>query len=152
MTINDFEDVRIGEHLKASGLLDGFTDINGQLKSAPALFYSEIDLTKLQANQRAVLIRQVGGITNGDDEIFYSQYTYNISVFGRKGLQDSGIVKGYAKQIRQWLLENYNSESQCIISISTRGVAGPFITDCDRRVYEISINARFDVDSSKYNS
>ena len=143
VVITDFEDVRIGRHLAGSNLLANFTDINGQIKTSPSLFYSEIDLTKLQANQRGMLIRQSGGITNTSTESFYDEYNYTISIFSRAGLADSGITKGYAKQLRLWLKNNARNDSECIFDISTQGVSGPFITEDDRRVYEIGLLVRF---------
>ena len=146
MTIDDFEDLRVGNHLSTSGLLSGFTDINGNLKAEPVLYFSEIDLTALQANQRAVLIRQTGQITNPSTEIFYDEYNYIISIFSRVGPDDSGISKGYAKQIRQWLRANPKDSSQCIIDLYTSGVVGPYITDEGRRVYEVPITVKFSID------
>lgn len=146
VTIEDFEDKRIHNHLEASKLLGGFSDINGQRKSAPVVYLSEIDLTELQANQRGLLIRQTGGINNPATEIFYDEYNYQISVFGRVGIEDSGIAKGYAKQIRQWLRKNPSNIDNCIMDIQTAGVSGPTITADGRRVYDIGLTVKFNID------
>ena len=146
VTIEDFEDLRIKNHLEKSNLLKGFNDINGQRKSAPAIYVSEIDLTELQANQRGLLIRQTGGINNPATEIFYDEYNYQISVFSRVGINDSGIAKGYAKQIRQWLRANPSSLDNCIMDIQTTGVNGPTITADSRRVYDIGLTVKFNID------
>lgn len=143
--IENFEEVRLLEHVKTSGLLDGFTDINGQRKSAPKLYVSEIDLTELQNNQRAVFFRLDGGDQLGDAAAKFEQYPVSIYVFGRKGKDDAGIVKGYAKDIARWLRDNYSNADQCITNIQSLSFNGPQITEDSRRVYTINLIVKFTV-------
>lgn len=142
-TVADFEEVRVLEHVKTSGLLDGFTDINGQLKAAPKLFVSEIDLSTLQANQRAVLFR-----TSGNDQLQQTVLTmtekpFSIFVFGRVGIEDAGIIKGYAQDLESWIRQNPSNLDQCIVDIQSLSFNGPFQDETSRRIYEINLLVKF---------
>ena len=58
----NFEDVRLLNHIKTSGLLTSFTDCFGNPQGATDSTSGMIDLTKLAGNKRAVFVR-----TNSND-------------------------------------------------------------------------------------
>ena len=54
------------------------------------------------------------------------------------------IVKGLAMDMETWLKANV-TDGECIFNITSSGVAGPFIFDDSRRVYEINLLVGFNI-------
>lgn len=142
-TIADFEEVRLYEHLKTSGLTAGFTDVNNVAQPAPKIFISEYDDTELDANERAILFRVSGQDQLGDNANGHTQVPFSVTVFSCNNKSDSGITRGYAEDINDWLKQNFTSDDQCILSIQSFGVSGPFYGGESRREYTINLIVRF---------
>ena len=64
-TIANFEEVRLLEHIKSSGLLTSFTDCFGNAQGTTDSVSGMIDLTNLADNKRAILVRQNGSDSFG---------------------------------------------------------------------------------------
>jgi len=144
-TIANFEDVRLLEHIKTSGLLTSFTDAFGNAQGATPSVSGSIDLTKLGSNERAVLVRRNGGDAFGRPYLCIDEYPMLVVVFSKAEDNDLAIANGLAKDIRNWLIDNYQSSDQCIMAISTRGVSPPLYTEDSRAVFEIPLNVKFNV-------
>ena len=142
-SIDNFEEVRLYKHLKTSGLTAGFTDVNGDSQPAPKIFISEYDDSELAANERALLFRVTGQDQLGDNANGHTQAPFSINVFSKDNKQDSGIARGYAEDINDWLKQNFTSDEQCILSIQSFGVSGPFYGGESRREYTINLIVRF---------
>lgn len=144
-TLANFEDVRLLEHIKTSGLLTSFTDCFENPQGATESTAGSIDLTKLAPNERAVLVRRNGGDSFGRPYLGMDEYPMLVAVFSKAEDNDLAIANGLAKDIRKWLIDNYKSSDQCIMAISTRGVSPPLYTEDSRAVFEISLNVKFNV-------
>ncbi len=142
-SVSDFEEVRMYYHLKTSGLTAGFTDINSTSQPAPKVFVSEYDDTELGPNDRALLFRVTGQDQIADNANGHIQVPFSITVFSRNNKNDSGIARGYAEDINKWLKQNFTSTAQCIMSIQSFDVAGPFYGGESRREYTINLIVRF---------
>lgn len=142
-SIDNFEEVRLYKHLKTSGLTAGFTDVYGNAQPAPKIFISEYDDTELGANERALLFRVTGQDQLGDNANGHIQVPVTINVFSKDNKQDSGIARGYAEDINNWLKQNFTSDDECILSIQSFGVSGPFYGGESRREYTINLIVKF---------
>ena len=144
-TIANFEEVRLLEHIKSSGLLTSFTDCFGNTQGATDSGTGMIDLTRLGSNERAILVRQNGSDSFGRPYQGIIDVPMLIAVFSKANDEDLPITKGFATDIYKWLIDNYFSSSQCITSISTRGVSNPLFTEDSRAVFEINLIVKFNV-------
>lgn len=144
-TIANFEDVRLLEHIKTSGLLTSFTNAFGNAQGATPSTTGAIDLTKLAPNSRAVLVRRNGGDAFGRPYQGFTEYPMLIAVFSKAEDNDLAITNGLANDIYKWLITNYQSSDECIMAISTRGVSPPLYTEDSRAVFEISLTVKFNV-------
>lgn len=144
-TIANFEDVRLLEHIKTSGLLTSFTDAFGNAQGATDSDTGMIDLNELANNKRAVLVRRNGGDSFGRPYQGFTEYPMLVVVFSKVGDEDSAIANGLANDIYRWLITNYQSSDECIMSISTRGVSPPLYTEDSRAVFEIALNVKFNI-------
>ncbi|HBF46198.1 MAG TPA: hypothetical protein DDW91_06860 [Shewanella frigidimarina] len=144
-TIANFEDIRLLEHIKTSGLLTSFTDCFGNAQGATDSVAGNIDLTNLDANKRAVLVRRNGGDSFGQPYQSITEYPMLIVVFSKVVDSDLAIANGLANDIYRWLITNYQSPSQCIMAISTRGVSTPLYTEDSRAVFEIPLTVKFSI-------
>lgn len=141
----NFEDIRLLEHIKASGLLTSFTDAFDNPQGATPSVPGSIDLTKLEPNERAVLVRRNGGDSFGRPYLGIDEYPMLVVVFSKAEDSDLAIANGLAKDIRKWLIDNYQSSDQCIMAISTRGVSPPLYTEDSRAVFEIPLTVKFNI-------
>ena len=144
-TLANFEDVRLLEHIKTSGLLTSFTDAFGNTQGATPSVSGSIDLTKLAPNSRAVLVRRNGGDAFGQPYQGFTEYPMLIAVFSKAEDNDLAIANGLANDIYKWLIDNYQSSDECIMAISTRGVSPPLYTEDSRAVFEIALNVKFNL-------
>lgn len=144
-TIANFEDVRLLEHIKTSGLLTSFTDAFGNTQGATDSDTGMIDLNELANNKRAVLVRRNGGDTFGRPYQGFTEYPMLVVVFSKVGDEDLAIANGLANDIYKWLINNYQSSDECIMGISTRGVSNPLFTEDSRAVFEIPLTVKFNV-------
>ena len=142
-SIDNFEEVRLYNHLKTSGLTAGFTDVYGNAQPAPKIFISEYDDTDLDANERALLFRLLGDDQVGDNANGITEFPFAINVFSKDDKQDSGVTRGYAEDVSKWLKDNFFSDDECILSIQTRKVSGPFYGGGSRREYTINLIVKF---------
>lgn len=144
-TIANFEDVRLLEHIKTSGLLTSFADAFGNAQGATPSVSGSIDLTKLAENSRAVLVRRNGGESFGQPYQSFAEYPMLVVVFSKAEDSDLAIANGLANDIYRWLITNYQSSDECIMAISTRGVSPPFYTEDSRAVFEIPLTVKFNI-------
>ena len=150
ITLADLEVPQIEAHLRTGGFLAPFTDIFGNAQSAPKFQPYEVDLTSVTPNQRVVLIRDTGGVTNPQTRVLFKMRNMTISVFSKSGLTDLMVVKGLTEQMEKWLVAN-PFDSGCITNIVSSGVSGPFTTDDSRRVFEINLNVTFSINQPQFN-
>lgn len=144
-TIANFEDVRLLEHIKTSGLLTSFTDAFGNAQGATESDSGSIDLPSLDPNKRAVLVRKNGNDAFGQPYLGFSEYPMLVVVFSKATRSDKAIANGLANDIRKWLITNYQSSDECIMSISTRGVSPPLYTEDSRAAFEITLTVKFNI-------
>ena len=143
-TINGLEESQLRAHLVSGGFLTSFTDIYQENQPAPVVQLQEIDETKINKNQRAIMIRTTGNITNPTTRYQYKERTMTIVVLGNQGKQDRVIIKGLADDMEEWLVAN-PQDGNCIFNIVSSGVNGPFIYDSSRRAYEINLSVSFNI-------
>lgn len=142
--LSELEVSQLEAHLITSGLLGGFTDLFGDTQPEPMIHINELRLDNLEANQRAVMIRTVGGVSNPTTRHQIKQRNMMISVVGMQSEDDSIIVNGFAEDIESWLVNN-PFDGMCLSNISSSGVSGPFTTEDSRRVYDISLLVTFNI-------
>lgn len=144
-TIANFEDVRLLEHIKTSGLLTSFTDALGNAQGPTDSEAGRIDFPNLAANKRAVLVRKNGPDSFGQPYQNLAEYPMLIAVFSKADNNDMAITNGLANDIYKWLIVNYQSSDECIMAISTRGVSPPLYTEDSRAVFEINLRVKFNI-------
>jgi hypothetical protein len=142
--ITDLEESQLEQHLVAGGFLSAFTDIFGNTQVAPVTQMLEFDLTDVGANDRVVMIRNVGNVNNPATNTLFTQRNMLIAVVGNTSANDSLIVKGLAMDMETWLKANV-TDGNCIFNITSSGVSGPFIFDDSRRVFEINLLVGFNI-------
>jgi len=141
--LSDFECERLLNHIKSSGLLDGFTDHKGNAQPAMPSTANIIDMTALDANSRALQVRLSGNDQFASGSIGMSQYPCSVYIFGKAQLSDTNIVNSFTSALKDWLRVNYTNNDECIISIQTLGKGGPFILSDNRPYFEIPLIVRF---------
>ena len=142
--IADLEEEQLKQHLIAGGFLTAFTDIKGNAQPAPKTQMLEFDLTDITPSDRVIMIRNVGNVSNPATNTLFTQRNMLIAVVGNTSAADSLIVKGLAMDMETWLKANV-TDGECIFNITSSGVAGPFIFDDSRRVFEINILVGFNI-------
>lgn len=141
----DFESERLLNHIKTSGLLDGFTDYKGDAQPALISMTGYIDLTTFPADERACMVRLTGQEQFAEGSIPQLQYPVSIFLFGKKvGMEGTevGTLNGLAADLVKWIRENYRSDTQCINAIQSFGKGGPFM-DESRPYMEIPLIVKF---------
>ena len=149
MSLQNLEVTQLENHLRSGGFLDGFTDVFNEQQPAPNLQINELRLDNLPANERALMIRTTGGITNPSTRHQIKQRSMAVYVVGMQGEGDSIIVNGYADEIERWLVAN-PQDGACLSNISSSGVSGPDITEDSRRVYEINMLVTFNINRPNF--
>lgn len=144
MTIADLEVPQLEQHLRTGGFLTTFTDILGNAQPSPIFQAYEIDLTIAKPDDRIVMIRETGGVSNVATRVLFKQKNMVISVIGKAGVSDLIIVKGLAQDMEEWLTANVQ-DGMCLTNIVSSGTSGPFITEDSRRVFEINLNVTFNI-------
>lgn len=144
-TLANFEDIRLLEHIRTSGLLTSFTDAFGNAQGATPAVAGSIDLTKLSPDSRAVLVRRNGGDAFGQPYQGFTEHPMLVVVFSKAQDDDLAIANGFANDIYKWLIANYQSSDECIMAISTRGVSPPLYTEDSRAVFEIPLTVKFNI-------
>lgn len=147
-TVADLEVKQLENHLVAGGFSGPFTGINSGSQPAPVLQPFEMDLTRLSANDRAVMIRNSGSIVSST-RVFFKERPMLIAVIGKQGVGDRIVVNGLADDMEAYLVGNPTDDG-CITNITSSGVTGPFITDDGRRVFEISLVVRFNINLPEF--
>jgi len=143
-SIADLEVEQIKQHLIAGGFLAPFTDIFGDPQPAPVVQENEVDLTSVNNDDRVVMIRTTGGITNPANRTLYKERLMMVMVAGKVGEQDSVIANGLADDMEQYLMAN-PTDGECLFNIVSSGVTGPMGSEDNRRVYEINFVASFNI-------
>ena len=144
-SISDLEVEQVRQHLITGGFLAAFTDIYGNAQPAPVTQMNEIDLVALEDDDRAVMIRTIGGVENPQTRTFFKDQFIMVLVVSKVGVSDSIIANGLADDMEKWLMAN-PSDGQCMFNIVSNGVTGPSITEDSRRVYEVNFTASFNID------
>lgn len=139
----DFESQRVLNHIRSSGLLDGFTDFKGETQPACNSCSGMVDLTELPSDQRLLQVRLAGNDQIADGSVNFSQYPVSVYVFGKTNLDDASIVNGLTDDIRNWLRKNFASADECIIAIQVLGKGGPYPMDDSRPYCEIPLIVKF---------
>lgn len=144
-TIADLEEEQLKQHLLSGGFLTSFTDIFGDAQSAPITQMLEFDLTDIQPDDRIILIRNTGNVSNPSTNVLFTQRNMLIAIVGNIGATSTAIAKGLAVDMEKWLKANV-TDNQCIFNIVSSGVSGPFTFDDSRRVYEINLQVSFNIE------
>lgn len=143
-TIADLEEKQLEDHLIAGGFLVAFTDILGNAQVAPTFQAFELDTTVLKKNERAVMIRDVGGVSNASTRTMHKIRNMVVVVCGKASEEDRIVVRGLASDMNEYLIAN-PSDGGCIFDINSSDVSGPFTLGDSRRVYEINISVSFNI-------
>ena len=143
----DFEQQRLLNHIRTSGLLDGFTDFLGNAQGATQSASAYIDMTTYPANERLLQVRLSGNDQFADGSIGMTQYPCSVYVFSKANIEDEGITSGLTSDLIKWLRTNYQSDSECIISIQVLGKGGPYMMEDSRVYFEIPLNVRFNTNN-----
>ena len=145
-TIASLEVEQIKLHLIAGGFLTLFNDIFGNPQPAPTVQLNELDLKPavVKNNERVVMIRTTGGITNSATRTLYKERSMMVLVVGKVGESDSVIADGLARDMEEYLMAN-PSDGECMFNIVSSGVTGPMGTEDNRRAYEINFVASFNI-------
>jgi len=138
-----FEGERLLNHIKSSGLLDGFADHNGIAQPAIPSTANIIDMVELDSDSRALQVRLLGNDQFASGSIGMSQYPCGIYIFGKAQLSDVNVINSFTSSLKDWLRINYTNNNECIISIQTLGKGGPFILSDNRPYFEIPLVVRF---------
>ena len=144
-SISDLEVEQVRQHLITGGFLAAFTDIPGNAQPAPVTQVNELDLAAINNDDRVVMSRTIGGITNPQTRTLFKEKSIIVLVVGQAIVNDSYIVNGLADDMEKWLMAN-PSDGQCMFNIVSSGVTGPSITEDSRRVYEVNFTASFNID------
>lgn len=139
----DFEGERLLSHIKSSGLLDGFTDHLGDTQPGMPSTANIIDLSSLDKDMRALQVRLTGNDQFADGSIGMSQYPCSVYIFSKANPADVNVVNSFTSQLRDWLRVNYQSDSECIISIQVMGKSGAYMLEDSRVYFEIPLNVKF---------
>lgn len=139
----DFEQQRLLNHIRTSGLLTGFTDFLGNSQGATQSTSSYIDMTSYPKNERLLQVRLSGNDQFADGSIGMTQYPCSVYVFSKTNIEDEGITSGLTSDLIKWLRANYRSDDECIISIQVLGKGGPYMMEDSRVYFEIPLNVRF---------
>jgi hypothetical protein len=143
-TIDDLEEKQLENLLIAGGFLAAFTDILGNSQPAPATQIFELDTTDLDPNERAVMIRRVGGVSNPATRFNNKIVPMVVVVCGKANQEDRIVSYGLAQDMEKYLVKNY-ADTGCLFNITSSGVNGPFTLADSRRVYEINIMVSFNI-------
>lgn len=143
-TIADLEEKQLEEHLIAGGFLVAFTDILGNAQPAPEFQVFELDTTVLKKNERAVMIRDVGGVSNASTSTMHKIRNMVVVVCGKTSEEDRIVVRGLAEDMNNYLIANID-DGGCIFDITSSGVSGPFTLADSRRIYEINLSVKFNI-------
>lgn len=145
-TIANLEVEQIKLHLIAGGFLSPFTDIFGNPQPSPIIQLNELDLRPavVKNNERVVMIRTTGGITNSATRTLYKEVPMMVLVVGKVGEPDSLTAKGLADDMEKYLVDN-PGDGECMFNIVSSGVTGPMGTEDNRRAYEINFVASFNI-------
>ena len=148
-TIADLEEEQLRLHLIAGGYLNQFTDIFGNNQPSPTVQLFEVDFTSATPDERIVMIRTMGGISNSSNRTLYKERMMMIMVAGKSGESDSTITRGLADDMEKYLMANH-TDNGCIFNIVSSGVTGPLISDDSRRVYEINVIVSFNINRPSF--
>lgn len=143
-TIANLEVEQLKQHLISGGFLAVFTDIFANPQPAPITQELEVDFTSVKPDDRVIMIRTTGNISNPSTRTFFKERMMLVMVAGKVGEADSVIAGGLAEDMENYLMAN-PTDNGCIFDISSRGVNGPLISDDSRRVYEINISVSFNI-------
>ena len=143
-TIDDLEEKQLENHLIAGGFLVAFTDILGNSQPAPTYQTFELNTIDLKNDERAVMIRDVGGISNSANRTLNKIRNMVVVVCGQTNEADRIVVRGYAEDVEKYLVAN-PTDGGCIFNIESSGVSGPFTLDDSRRIYEINLLVSFNI-------
>lgn len=143
----DFEQQRLLNHIRTSGLLDGFTDFLGNAQGATDSASTYIDMTTYPKNERLLQVRLSGNDQFADGSIGMTQYPCSVYVFSKANIEDEGITSGLTSDLIKWLRANYQSDAECIISIQVLGKGGPYMMEDSRVYFEIPLNVRFNTNN-----
>lgn len=144
ITIDDLEEKQLENHLIAGGFLAAFTDILGNAQPAPEVQIFELNTADLKANERAVMIRDIGGVTNSANRTLNKIRNMVVVVCGQTSEDDRIVIRGLAEDMEKYLVEN-PTDGGCIFNIVSNGVSGPFTLADSRRIYEINISVSFNI-------
>ena len=142
-TIADLEEAQLEAHLIAGGFLGAFTDILGDAQPAPTVQIFELNTVDLKPDERAVMIRDVGGV-NAANRTLHKIRNMIIVVCGQTNEADRIVVRGLAEDAEKWLVAN-PSDGECIFNVVSSGVSGPFTLADSRRIYEINLSVSFNI-------
>jgi hypothetical protein len=134
---------RLLAHIKTSGLLTSFVDIDGNNQGATPSTAGMINMDQVSADSRAVQVRAQGNDQLADSEVNMEQLPCSVYVFSKRELSDVTITEGLTRQLREWLRSNKRSADDCIVSIQSFGLGGPFIAEEGRVYYELPLLVRF---------
>lgn len=143
--ISDLEEEQLKQHLISGGFLAAFTDIFGASQPAPITQMLEFDLTDTNPDDRIVMIRTTGSVSNAATNVLFTKRNMLVAVVGNVGATSTAIAKGLALDMEKWLKANV-TDDQCIFNIVSSGVSGPYTFDDSRRVFEINLMVSFNIE------
>ena len=145
MNKSDFEQERLLQHIKTSGLLDSFVDPYGNTQGATPSTSSALNVESVPDNSRFVTVALTGNGQINDGSIGFEQYPCTVSVFGKKDPYDMEIVRGLSVQLSKWLKKNFQNAEQCIFGIQVLGSGngGPYFAEEGRVYFDIPLIVKF---------
>lgn len=144
-TFNDLAVVQLRNHINASGLTGGFTNVKGGTEPALKSQLEFYDDKEMLPDTRYLVY--LDGSQSSPYPSLSDERSMSIIVTGKENQasNEAQILKGLAQSIKSYLIDNYSSDENCISSITiTSGVTGPYKSDT-RFNYRIDILARFSV-------
>lgn len=144
-TFNDLAVVQLREHINASGLPAGFTNVKGGAEPALKSQLEFYDDKEMLPDTRYLVY--MDGSQSSPYPSLIDERSMSIIVTGKEtqANNEAQILKGLAQSIKNYLVENFRSETNCISSITiTSGVTGPYKSDT-RFNYRIDMLVRFGV-------
>ena len=144
-TFDDLAVVQLKNHVDASGLSAGFTNVKGGAEPALKYQLEFYDDKEMLADTRYLVY--MDGSQSSPYPSLSDERSMSIIVVGKENQanNEAQILKGLAQSIKNYLIENFSSETNCISSITiTSGVTGPYKSDT-RFNYRIDMLARFGV-------
>ncbi len=129
-------EISIRELIASGGLIGPWADHRGIIQQAPTVQLYEFNEEDLRADERCMLIKNVG---NGGGNFLVREPAMIIAVFSKEARGDMSAAKHYIELVKEHISRNFRQD--CIMSVNIIGdVAGPYCLQSGRRYFDLNLN------------